>query len=337
MSPACIICISTSATAGIGEQSISATHIGSTSAAYSVHFTEVRWCSCVNVYAFSGGCGGSKDCGVFSERAITQNYAMFAPLTTGLSSRSSTPAGTNARCHPFVECVVHTRCTTILQNVVTVSVSPTSVDWHAFLSLPKGPFVVSNPNEPNAVSDDSKQSFSLELTTDTRELVAAAKREMVSSPVNDSATTARLVEQLNTLRDFAEGMSRGIEQFTYLKASELQVLSAISKDITHPRHIGRRIGMDTEVVTKILLALEEKRFIYVSERIGERIIDATITDTGHGAIAQAEAVQFRSLDAMIKQAATSDTQRLLALLDEATALATKIAVSLASVDVDQSM
>lgn len=197
--------------------------------------------------------------------------------------------------------------------------------------------MVSNPNEPNAVSDDSKQSFSLELTTDTRELVAAAKREMVSSPVNDSATTARLVEQLNTLRDFAEGMSRGIEQFTYLKASELQVLSAISKDITHPRHIGRRIGMDTEVVTKILLALEEKHFIYVSERIGERIIDATITDTGHGAIAQAEAVQFRSLDAMIKQAATSDTQRLLALLDEATALATKIAVSLASVDVDQSM
>lgn len=190
-------------------------------------------------------------------------------------------------------------------------------------------------------SDDSTSGFiavpnvdGAHFTVDTRELVAAAKREMVSSPINDSATTSRLIERLNTLRDFAEGMSRGIEQFTYLKSSELQVLTTIAKDVSHPRHIGRRIGMDTDVVTQILLALEEKGFIFVSERIGSRIIDATITDAGHAALSQSEAVQFRSLDAMLKQAAPSDANRLLDLLDEATELATKIAVSLASVDVD---
>lgn len=163
---------------------------------------------------------------------------------------------------------------------------------------------------------------------DNAELVAAARREMISAPVNDSALTARFIERLNVLRSFAEGMNRGMEQFTYLKASEHLVLSTVAKDVSHPRHIGRRIGMEKDAVTVILLSLEEKGFVFVSERIGDRIIDVTITDTGHAALSQVEAVQFRSMDAILQQAPSSDVERLLSLLDEATELAQKLAISL---------
>ncbi|MFD2840435.1 hypothetical protein ACFSYH_07590 [Populibacterium corticicola] len=163
--------------------------------------------------------------------------------------------------------------------------------------------------------------------SDNRELISAARRELATTTVNDTETTARFVTQLGALRDFAEGMSRGIEQFTYLKTSEHAVLSTVAKDISHPRHIGRRVGMDREVVHTILIALEERGFVYVSERIGDRIIDVTVTDNGHAALAQTEAVQFRSLDALLQQAPRQDVQRLLYLLDEATELATRLAQS----------
>jgi DNA-binding MarR family transcriptional regulator len=163
---------------------------------------------------------------------------------------------------------------------------------------------------------------------DNRELIAAAKREMATAPVNDSALTSKFIEKLNTLRDFAEGMNRGIEQFTYLKSSEHLVLTTIAKDISHPRHIGRRIGMEKDAVSVILQALEEKGFVHVAERIGDRIIDVTITDNGHAALAQTEAVQFRSMDAILQQAPARDVQRLLSLLDEATSLASSLAVSI---------
>lgn len=164
------------------------------------------------------------------------------------------------------------------------------------------------------------------------ELIAAAKREMISAPVNDSAMTTRLIGRLDTLREFTEGLTRGIEQFTMLNASELQVLNAISNDVSHPRHIGRRVGMEKEVVTACLLVLEEKGFIAVVERIGDRIIDVVISDQGHAALAQAEAVKFRSLDALLKQSPNKDVNQLLQILDEATLLATRIALQLAGSD-----
>lgn len=165
---------------------------------------------------------------------------------------------------------------------------------------------------------------------DAETLIAQARMEMATAPINDTEQTAAFIKRINQMHAMAEGLARGIEQFTYLKSVEHQVLQAVQKEVSHPRHIGRRVGLDTEATSVVLEKLEAKGYVHVAERIGQRIIDVVLTDAGVAALAQAEAVQFRSVDALLQQASDVDVRRLMELLDESSQIVTRLALSLAS-------
>ena len=152
----------------------------------------------------------------------------------------------------------------------------------------------------------------------TTELVRARRRDLATLPTSNSVnTTVEILGRIDTLRALSDGIVHGVEQFTSLKRSHFQVLQALENDITHPRHIGRRIGMEAKAVSLTLEALEVKGLVYIAERINDRIIEAGLTEAGHAALGQAEAVQIRAMDTLLHQATHQEVMQLLHLLDQA--------------------
>ncbi|WP_435298858.1 MarR family winged helix-turn-helix transcriptional regulator [Timonella sp. A28] len=178
-----------------------------------------------------------------------------------------------------------------------------------------------------ATSTDPHTSVAL-TTPSEQSLVEAARRELAEVPVNDSVTTAEFMERLDSLRTIADGLNRGIQHFTDLKTSHHNLMQVLAQDISHPRHIARRIDMDPDAVSVMLENLDEKGYVHITERIGDRIIDASLTDAGYAALSQAEAIQFRALDALLQQAPKHEVERLNGLLEEATHIAQGIVSSL---------
>lgn len=217
-----------------------------------------------------------------------------------------------------------------------VSVHKNHVEHAAHLHLPstleRNSFTVNSLNSEHTLgTQQTLPASTTEISVrDAQSLIAQARMEMATAPINDTEKTAHFIKRINQMHAMAEGLARGIEQFTYLKSVEHQVLRAVQKEVSHPRHIGRRVGMDTEATSIIVEKLESKGYVHVAERIGQRIIDVVITDAGTAALAQAEAVQFRSVDALLQQASDQDVQRLMELLDESSQLVTRLALSLAS-------
>lgn len=165
--------------------------------------------------------------------------------------------------------------------------------------------------------------------TPTMELELAARHELISTPVSDTATTAAIMDRIERLRQLSDGLMKGVEQFTSLKLSDVLILRAMLAGVSHPRHIGRRVGLDTDAVCVIIDNLIDRGFVYVEERVGERIIDVQLTDAGHAALNQAEAVQFRAVDALLQQASPREVTELFELLDAAANRATTLVASLA--------
>ncbi|WP_019147410.1 MarR family winged helix-turn-helix transcriptional regulator [Timonella senegalensis] len=157
-----------------------------------------------------------------------------------------------------------------------------------------------------------------------KDLVAVARQEIASVPVNDSATTAAFIERFERIRLVLDGLNHGLEQFTSIKTSQHLVLQALSRGVTHPRHIGKQIGMDVAAVQVTVEKLEEKGLVSIDERQGSRIIEVTLTHAGEAALSQAEAVQFRALDAILQQISTEDLERLITLLDEADSITSRL-------------
>jgi|GEM_PF-6665747 len=161
------------------------------------------------------------------------------------------------------------------------------------------------------------------------DLIAAARHEIASVPVGDSATTTAFIERFELFHKLTQGLNQGLENFTSLKTSHHLVLQALANELSHPRHIARRIGMDTAAVEVTLGHLADKGLVIVGERSGGRIVEAALTEPGRAALSQAEAVQFRALDAMLQQIPRADVERLLEILDEASAITTRLVASLA--------
>lgn len=152
----------------------------------------------------------------------------------------------------------------------------------------------------------------------TTELVRARQRALATLPTSNSVnTTIEILDRIETLRALSEGIIHGVEQFTSLKVSQFHILQALEHDITHPRHIGRRIGMEAKAVALTLESLEIKGLVYISERIGDRIIEAGLTEAGYAALGQAEGVQIRAMDTLLHQATHQEVTQLLDLLDQA--------------------
>ena len=167
------------------------------------------------------------------------------------------------------------------------------------------------------------------------ELVKASQRELATVPVaaNVSATI-EILTRIESLQALSHGIARGVEQFTSLKPVHFRVLQALNNDITHPRHIGRRLGMDAGAITLTLEILETKGLVFIAERIGDRVIEAGLTEAGHAALSQAEAVQLRAIDALLARSETQDAAQLLSLLEQAQALAQSIMNTIATTEFD---
>ncbi|XBH21308.1 MarR family winged helix-turn-helix transcriptional regulator [Jonesiaceae bacterium BS-20] len=146
----------------------------------------------------------------------------------------------------------------------------------------------------------------------------AQRRDLAAIPTtNNVNNTVDILNRIDQLRALSDGIMHGVEQFTSLKLSHFQILQALENDVTHPRHIGRRIGLDAKVVTLTLETLEVKGLVYIAERIGERVIEAGLTEAGYAALGQAEAVKFRAMDALLHHSSEAETQQLLHLLNQA--------------------
>lgn len=148
------------------------------------------------------------------------------------------------------------------------------------------------------------------------ELAVLARRELVSTPVGDLDTAVEVLERLNKLQVLGTFLQRGMEAMTSLRSSQFMILKAIEGDIDHPRHIGRKVGMETGAVELTLLSLREKGLVTTRSDRGH-VVGSALSDAGRAILTQAEAVQIRATDALLQQAEPSDVAEVLDLLDKA--------------------
>jgi DNA-binding MarR family transcriptional regulator len=153
--------------------------------------------------------------------------------------------------------------------------------------------------------------------TPSTDLAVAARRELVSAPVGDLNATVEVLERLNKLQVLGGFLQRGMEAVTSLRSSQFMILAAIEAGIHHPRHIGRKIGMETKPVEQTLAALREKGLVMTSTDRGKRVVSVTLTDAGHAILTQAQAIQIRATDALLQHADPADVSEVLDLLDRA--------------------
>lgn len=151
------------------------------------------------------------------------------------------------------------------------------------------------------------------------DLALRARRELAALPVGDVATTVAILERMNRLRAFGDQLQRGMESITSLRTSQFLILKAIEEGVVHPRHIGRKVGMDTGAVEITLDALTEKGLTATILDPGGRMVEASITDGGRAVLTQAEAMEFRATDALLQQSRPDEIAELLDLLDRAAA------------------
>lgn len=148
------------------------------------------------------------------------------------------------------------------------------------------------------------------------ELAVLARRELVSTPVGDLDTAVEVLERLNKLQVLGTFLQRGMEAMTSLRSSQFMILKAIESEVDHPRHIGRKVGMETGAVELTLVSLREKGLVTTrSDR--DHIVGSALTDPGRAILTQAEAMQIRATDALLQRADPADVAEVLDLLDRA--------------------
>jgi DNA-binding MarR family transcriptional regulator len=149
------------------------------------------------------------------------------------------------------------------------------------------------------------------------DLALRARQELAALPVGDVATTVAILERMNRLRAFGDQLQRGMEAITSLRTSQFLILKAIEGGVVHPRHIGRKVGMDTGAVELTLGTLEEKGLAATFLDPSGRMVEANLTDGGRAVLTQAEAMEFRATDALLQQSRPDEVAELLDLLDRA--------------------
>ena len=148
------------------------------------------------------------------------------------------------------------------------------------------------------------------------DLAVIARRELVSTPVGDLDTAVEVLERLNKLQVLGTFLQRGMEAMTSLRSSQFMILKAIECEVDHPRHIGRKVGMETGAVELTLVSLREKGLVTTRSDRGH-VVAAALTDTGRAILTQAEAMQIRATDALLQRAEPSEVAEVLDLLDRA--------------------
>ena len=149
------------------------------------------------------------------------------------------------------------------------------------------------------------------------ELALRARHELAALPVGDVAATVAILERMNRLRAFGDQLQRGMESITSLRTSQFLILKAIEAEVVHPRHVGRKVGMDTGAVEHTLGTLAEKGLVMTVLDPHGRLVEARLTDGGRAVLTQAEAMEFRATDALLQQSRPEEIAELLDLLDRA--------------------
>lgn len=151
----------------------------------------------------------------------------------------------------------------------------------------------------------------------TTDLALRARQELAALPVGDVASTVAILERMNRLRAFGDQLQRGMEAITSLRTSQFLILKAIESEVVHPRHIGRKVGMETGAVEHTLGTLAEKGLATTALDQNGRMVEARLTDGGRAVLTQAEAMEFRATDALLQQSRPEEIAELLDLLDRA--------------------
>lgn len=112
-----------------------------------------------------------------------------------------------------------------------------------------------------------------------------------------------LLRDLDRIRAGSDGLMRGVEAATGLRAGEIQVLEAVGAGADHVRAVARRTGQPTAAARATISGLAqrdllERRRHRAAPEWAERAMLA-VTETGRAVLGQAEALRLRLTDALL--------------------------------------
>ncbi len=135
----------------------------------------------------------------------------------------------------------------------------------------------------------------------------------ISAP-GDFALTLQLLDRIEQLQQLSESMVRMVEAESGLRRSEFMVLRALEGRESHPRRIGRLVGLQTEAVLATAQSLATSGLLSV-EHTKDGAVALILTAAGRSILSQAEAVQIRATDAAIQHVGPAGAQRAITVLD----------------------
>lgn len=144
---------------------------------------------------------------------------------------------------------------------------------------------------------------------------AEMREQPVISAPGDFAVTLQLLDRVERLQQLGESMVRMVEAESGLRRSEFMVLRALDNGESHPRRVGRAVGLQTDAVLTTAESLASNGLLGVNHDDSGRTVELFLTDSGRSLLSQAEAVQIRATDAAIQHVGPAGAARAIGVLD----------------------
>lgn len=136
----------------------------------------------------------------------------------------------------------------------------------------------------------------------------------ISAP-GDFTLTLDLLDRIEQLQSLGESLVRMIEQESGLRRSEFTVLRTVAGGETHPRRVGRAVGLHTDAVLATAESLASNGLLGIRSDDDSRPVELVLTDSGRLILTQAEAVQIRATDAAVQHIGPDGAAHAIAVLD----------------------
>lgn len=144
---------------------------------------------------------------------------------------------------------------------------------------------------------------------------AELREQPVISAPGDFAVTLQLLDRVERLQQLGESMVRMVEAESGLRRSEFMVLRALDDGESHPRRVGRAVGLQTDAVLTTAESLASNGLLGINHDDDGRAVELFLTDSGRSLLSQAEAVQIRATDAAIQHVGPQGAARAIGVLD----------------------
>ena len=131
---------------------------------------------------------------------------------------------------------------------------------------------------------------------------------------SDLSLTFDVLDRVERLQELGESLMRTLEDESGLRRSEFMVLRAIAGGESHPRRIGRAVGLATEAAVATAHSLAASGLVVI-QHDGGAPAALELTDDGRAVLTQAEAVQIRVTDAALAHIGPENAARALSVLD----------------------